>query len=134
MAEDAAETLRIDLRAFRPKPRAIVTWGEQQYPVMSLIDLKYKDMIGILDAMDETAPTSPVSAQEQTARTRRHLQVLVPALSDEVLDQMTYRDMLAFVDAALGVGEGNPPTAGGDAGSSTTSPSPPSSSGGPTTS
>jgi hypothetical protein len=108
--------LRRQIRVVAPKFTAYAEWpigSGTKYGIRSLVDLKWKDMMGILA---DISPEGLVrqkgqGAVEAAERGREKLRLLVPDLPDAVLDEMTYQEMLAFMDAALGIGEENPQSA-----------------------
>ena len=102
--------LVVDVQTIRPTPRATITWKGSKYEVMSIIDLPYAQMAEILGIVSEPAPEGEAPVVTQVLRTRRQLKAMVPALPNEVLDTMTYREMVMFLETAMGGGggEGNP--------------------------
>lgn len=103
--------LRIDVQTIRPTARAIVTFKGTEYEVLSLIDLPYSQMTEILGIAVAPAPEGESKVVTNITSSRRQLKALVPALSEETLNSMTYREMIAFIESAMGSGE-NPQSGG----------------------
>jgi hypothetical protein len=103
--------LLVDIQTIRPIPRATVAWKGKKYEVLSIIDLPYAQMAEILGIVSEPAPEGEPKVVTTVTRTRRQLKAMVPELPDKVLDAMTYREMVVFLEATMGTGE-NPQKGG----------------------
>ena len=93
--------LRIDVAILHPEPRAIVTFRGVEYPVLSLMDLLYPQMMEILGVQQAKGEAGQSTVAVNVQKTRKQLQALVPTLSDEILDTMTYREIVSFIEAAM---------------------------------
>jgi hypothetical protein len=91
-----------DLSALKPEPRGIVKYRDGEYPVMSLVDVTYSEMIELLAVAREAGKATGDDLGHVADRMRVQLKVLVPTLTDAVLDNMTYRELIAFLNAASG--------------------------------
>lgn len=94
----------------RPSPRATVRFRDTDYEVLSLLDIPYSQMMDILGAAQAPRKSGETDIVYNVRRSKDQLCALVPALEADVVSAMTYHEMEAFLDAALGVG-GNPPPA-----------------------
>lgn len=100
-----------DLRVLKPVPRGVIRYGDPpvDYPVMSLIDVPYGEMVSLLAIAKEAAAVergTGLSLDTLADKMRAQLKVLVPSITDTVLDGMTYRELMAFLTAATGGDEG----------------------------
>lgn len=101
-----------DLTILKPTPRGHILYGDPpvEYLIMSVVDLNYEQMIDLMDTTSGKETDAPVSLTDLMDRMRRQIKSIAPTLTDGVLNTMTYRNLMDFLNAAMGVGE-NPPQA-----------------------
>lgn len=101
-----------DLTTLKPVPRGVIIYGDPpvEYPIMSVVDLTYEQMVELMDTAETKGENLPISLPELMVTMRRQIKSVAPTLTDYVLNEMTYRQLIDFLNAAMGSGE-NPPQA-----------------------
>jgi hypothetical protein len=101
-----------DMTTLKPVPRGYILFGDPpvQYPIMSVVDLTYAQMIDLMETASTEGENLSASVPKLMVTMRKQIKSIAPTLTDAVLDTMSYRNLIDFINAAMGSGE-NPPQA-----------------------
>jgi len=98
-----------DLTTLKPVPRGYVIYGDPpvEYPIMSVVDLNYEQMIDLMDTARSATgkPDETVSLPDLMVKMRRQIKSIAPTLTDDILNTMTYRNLVDFLNGAMSSGE-----------------------------
>jgi hypothetical protein len=83
----------------RTVPRGVIVFSGVPYPVLSVVDLKYRAVVDLI-ALD--SPADGASGMiEHFGRLGEQIRIMCPTMTDTALEDMTYRDRVAFYGAAI---------------------------------